>query len=138
MGFTKPGAGELRERIAVQRVTNTRDSMGGVIQTWSTVYTLWASVQPMSAGEQFRRQQIQAAADWKIIVRFKNAITITDRIVWRGRTFQISALSNDDLQTRFTTIACKELEVADTEFTTYVPMLDFSEARNSQYIGQVV
>lgn len=110
----EPGAGELRERVTIQRVTNTRDAIGGVIETWATLVTVYARVLPMSAGEQYRRQQIQAKADWKVTVRYNNEIRPADRLVWRTRTFQIKGVLNPDLHRRFLDLACEELQVSQT------------------------
>jgi SPP1 family predicted phage head-tail adaptor len=132
----EPAAGELRERVTIQRVTSTRDAIGGVIETWSTLMTVYAKVAPMSAGEQYRRQQIQAKADWKVTVRYANTIAPADRIVWRERTFQIKGITNPDMRRRFLDLACEELQVSQTA-VGYTPSLDFSDYRNSQYLGQV-
>ena len=109
-----PSPGDLRERVQVQRVTNTRDSMGGIIESWSTIATLYAMVEPMRAGEQFRRQQIQADADWKVSIRYRGDIHPADRLVWRTRTMQVVGMTNDDMRRRFSIIACKELQVSAT------------------------
>lgn len=110
----EPGAGELRERVAIQRVTTTRDAIGGLIESWSTLTTVYARVQEMSAGEQYRRQQIQASASHKITVRYLNTIAPSDRIVWRERTFQIRGITNPDMRRRFLDLACEELQVSQT------------------------
>lgn len=108
-------AGELRERVTIQRVSNARDAIGGVIETWSTLMQVYAKVAPMSAGEQYRRQQIQASAQWKVTVRYANAIAPADRLVWRDRTFQIKGITNPDMRRRFLDLACEELQVAQTQ-----------------------
>lgn len=112
---SEPTAGDLRERVTIQRVATTRDAIGGLIETWSTLMTVYAKVAPMSAGEQYRRQQIQAKADWKVTVRYVNTIAPADRIVWRERTFQIKGITNADMRRRFLDLACEELQVSQTE-----------------------
>ena len=114
MGRAVPTLGELRERVAVQRRTNTRDSIGGLVESWATLSTVWASVAPKSAGEQYRREQIQASADWTVTVRYDTRFLPTDRISWRGRTFQIVAVENPDLVRRFMQLSCKELQFSAT------------------------
>lgn len=109
--------GELRERVQIQRVTNTRDSMGAIIETWATLATVWAKVEPKSAGEQWRREQIQASADWTVTVRYSETYRPSDRIVWRGRTLQIVGVENPDMRRRFAEIACRELQVSQTQVT---------------------
>lgn len=108
-------AGELNERVTVQRRSSTRDAIGGQIEIWQVRTTVWAKVQPMSAGEQYRRQQIQAKADWKVTVRYNGDIVPTDRLSWRGRTFEIKGILNPDMRRRFLDLACEELQVAPTQ-----------------------
>ncbi len=111
--------GDLRERIAVQRVSNTRDAIGGLTESWSEIASAYAKVEPASSGEQFRRSQIQASADWTVTTRYNNAWKPADRIVWRSRTFEIVGLKNDDERRRFLQIACKELSVGPTLIQSY-------------------
>lgn len=111
----EPGAGELNERVTIQRRSSTRDAMGGQIETWQVRATLWARVQPMSAGEQYRRQQIQAKADWKVTIRYNGDVLPSDRLSWRGRTFEIKGILNPDMRRRFLDLACEELQVAQTQ-----------------------
>lgn len=111
--------GHMRERVQIQRVTNTRDVMGGLIETWTTIYTAFAMVDPISASEQYRRQQIQAAAEWEITIRFNNDIRPTDRVIWRDRTFQITGVLNQDMRRQYLTMSCHETSVAPTTVTAY-------------------
>lgn len=110
-----PTVGALNQRVQIQRVSNTRDDMGGMIQSWATIATVWAEVKPISAGEQFRRQQIQASASHKVTIRYRNDLLPSDRIVWRNRTFQLKGEMNEDQRRRFSTWACEELQVAQTQ-----------------------
>ncbi len=110
--------GQLRERVELQELTTTRDSIGGIIETWTTTDTLWAKVEPMSAGEQYRRQQIQAGADWKITTRYRRDISPTPqmRFRWQGHTFEIKGVTNADMLRRFSTFTCAELQAVADDF----------------------
>lgn len=110
-----PGAGDLRERVLIQQVSTTRDAMGGEIQAWSNLGTFWAQVAPMSAGEQYRRSQVQSSANWKITVRYNASITPQMRIAWRGHTFLVKGMTNPDMRRRFLELACEELMAVPTE-----------------------
>lgn len=112
---SEPGAGDLNERVTIQRRGFTRDAIGAQIEAWQVRATVWAQVQPMSAGEQYRRQQIQAKADWKVTVRYNADIVPSDRLSWRGRTLEIKGILNPDMRRRFLDLACEELQVAPTQ-----------------------
>lgn len=107
----EPGAGDLNERITIQRKLVTRDAIGGQIETWQVRMEVWAMAAPMSAGEQYRRQQIQAKADWKIIIRWNGDVLPSDRIAFRRKTLEIKGILNPDMRRRFLELSCEELQV---------------------------
>jgi SPP1 family predicted phage head-tail adaptor len=105
--------GDLRERVFIQRDAGaSRDAVGGLVPSWETVANVWARVAPMSTGEQFRRQQMQANANWKVTVRYRNDLSPKMRVVWGSRTFEVKGVTNADERRRFLDLACEELSVA--------------------------
>lgn len=115
MGASVTSPGELRERIAVQRVSNTRDAIGGLTESWSEIASVYAKVEPANAREQFVREQVNASGDWTVYTRYLTDILPADRIVWRSRTFQVVGIQNTDLRRRFMEISCRELSVGQTQ-----------------------
>lgn len=107
--------GPLRDRIDVQSVTPTKDAMGSPMQTWATLYTLWANVRQASNSETWRRQQMQSSAGWTIIIRYHSALTPQMRVRWQNRTFQIKGLENPDGVKRFLVIAADELAATNLQ-----------------------
>lgn len=101
--------GNLRERVALQVVAETKDGMGAAIQGWSTVAQVWADVAPMGVGEQWRRQQMQANANFKVTIRYRADVTPQMRIAWGTRTFQVRGATNLDQRKRYLEIACEEI-----------------------------
>jgi SPP1 family predicted phage head-tail adaptor len=112
-----PGAGDLRERVSIQQVSTTRDAMGGEIQSWANLGTFWAQVAPMSAGEQYRRQQVQSSANWKITIRYNAEVTPQMRVRWQGHVFLVKGITNPDARKRFLELACEELAWVPSEAT---------------------
>src|SRR5262245_4655165 len=88
--------GDLRERVELQILTTSRDSIGGLVESWSALVTVWARVAPMSAGEQFRRQQMQASAQWRVTIRYRADVTTKMRVVWGSRVFQVRGAPSPD------------------------------------------
>lgn len=104
--------GDLRERIELQSDTGLgRDAVGGLVPQWVTLASVWADVAPMSVGEQFRRQQMQANANWKVTIRYRSDLTPKMRVLWQGRTFEVRGSTNPDQRKRFHQLACEELSV---------------------------
>ena len=50
--------GKLRDRVTVQQATETRNSLGEVVQSWSTYATVWASVEGISSREALQQGQV--------------------------------------------------------------------------------
>lgn len=101
--------GDMRERVQILTYTDTRDQIGGTVRSWTTLATVWARVEEMSAGEQYHREQIQTSAQFAVTIRFRADVTVNQRITWRGRRFEISGRPNPDERRRFLRLACKEL-----------------------------
>ncbi len=101
--------GDMRERVQLLQASDTRDAICGLVRVWSTIATVWARVEEMSAGEQYRNQQINSSAQWAVTIRFRADVSVNQRIEWRGRTFEIAGRPNPDERRRFLRLSCKEL-----------------------------
>lgn len=82
-------AGQLSERIELQRATRTDDGYGGYAETWATYATVWAQVRPLSGRERYHAQQIEAEASYRVTIRYRADVLDSDRIVWRGQNLNI-------------------------------------------------
>ena len=82
-------AGQLDQRIELQRLTRTDDGYGGYVETWTTYASVWANVRPLSGRERYQAQQTQANANYRITIRYRSDVLDADRIVWRGQALNI-------------------------------------------------
>ncbi len=101
--------GDMRERVQILAPIDGRDVIGGLVRSWNTIATVWARVEEMSASEQYHREQVQTSAQFAVTIRFRADVTTNQRIVWRGRRFEISGRPNPDERRRFIRLTCKEL-----------------------------
>lgn len=104
--------GDLHERVELQSNTQAdapRDAVGGNVPNWVAVAVVWARVQPMSVGEQYRRHQMQANANWKVTIRHRADLSPKMRVVWGTRQFEVKGVTNADERKRFLDLACEEL-----------------------------
>jgi SPP1 family predicted phage head-tail adaptor len=84
-------AGNLDRRITLQRQTPSRDSVGGVVETWTDVATVWASVRSLSGKESAIAQQVQSQASLVVGIRWRNDISNAMRVQLEdGRSAQIT------------------------------------------------
>lgn len=82
--------GELDQLITIEREQLTDDGTGGQDLEWVTVVTdLWAKVRPLSGNEQERYDQVNAMAMATFVIRYRDDLLPTDRIVWNGEPYNI-------------------------------------------------
>ena len=62
-------AGKLRHRVEIRKPIHTRDAAGGYSETFQSVATLWASVEPISAREQMSHEQLQQNITHRVQIR---------------------------------------------------------------------
>ncbi len=101
------GAGAMRHRVQIQAKTVALDEHGGPIQTWTTVATVWASLEATSTREFFAAQQVQSEVTQRIRIRFRADIDATMRVVHKDRVFDIVGILPNNRQTQCV-LMCKE------------------------------
>lgn len=75
-------AGELRHRVQIQVASDSRDAHGGNVRSWSTIATVWASIEPLTGRELFEAQQIESRATVRIRLRHYPGLTGKHRILF--------------------------------------------------------
>jgi len=85
-------AGKLRERVAWQQATETRNSLGETIVSWATFSTVWASVEGVTAREALAAGQMDVTITHKVRMRHLTGLTQQMRGLWRGRVLEIVSL----------------------------------------------
>lgn len=88
-------AGPLDRRITLERATVTFDDLGGAVETWSTLATVWAQVLPISDGERWRAAEVGAEVTTRFRIRWSTTVADVgpkDRIAYAGRVFNIAGV----------------------------------------------
>lgn len=93
MANARLAAGDLDRRITIERAITTTDPLGGEVRSWIPVATVWAQVLPDTAEERFRAQEVSASKRTVFNIRWGVAVTVTDRLDYEGRTFEISEVT---------------------------------------------
>ena len=106
--------GALRDKVKVQKYTETRDSQGGAIKTWATENEVWANINPISSLERAQGDQTKAVRTHKITMKFYSpGITAADRILFGTREFGITSVIDPGSRGCRTILDVKEAEVSD-------------------------
>ena len=85
-------AGDLRDRVTIQRATNSDDGFGNTISGWSDLLTVWANVRETPGKEIVAAGRIEASRTATIRVRASSqsrGVTAADRIIARGQVWNI-------------------------------------------------
>lgn len=89
-------AGKLRHKVLIQYPLTTQDpSTGEMIVAWADVASVWASVEPASVREFISAGAEQSEVNGKIIMRKRDDVNATMRIVYRGLVYQILGVLPD-------------------------------------------
>ena len=103
-------AGTLRRRFAFQTQTTDQDDHGEPEDTWTTSFTVWGSVEDLSAKEALRDTAYTAQITAVVTIRYRTSVTSGMRIVYGTRTLEIAAPPIDkEGRVRELEIMCKEL-----------------------------
>ena len=89
------GAGQLDRRIVIESYTATRDALGGEIQTWSTLRTVWAAVmykEIQSDESQMAASQV-VALKVNFRVRYTAGVTEKMRILFESEYYDILSIT---------------------------------------------
>lgn len=89
-------SGQLRQTIAVQTNTDSRDAFGGVTNSWGTAFTTRASINEIRGTERAGSDQVTYDKGYRIIFRVDPDQTVTpaNRIVFGSKTFDIESVAD--------------------------------------------
>lgn len=104
-------ARRLRKRITVQSVTESKDSYGQPLETWSTYAIRYADILPTSGREYVAAQQRFSEEITLLRIRYDSIsknITPKMRIKYGTRTLNIESAINEQELNKHIQILCRE------------------------------
>ena len=86
-------AGKRDRRVVIQAATQTQNSFGEPVESWSTVTTVWAEVRPISGQMRFTaaRELSTEAALFRIL--YLSTLTERHRLSYNGKAWKIVGLA---------------------------------------------
>jgi SPP1 family predicted phage head-tail adaptor len=108
-------AGRLNRKVVVQQKTATTDAYGGPVETWETVYVLWASVQPLKGRELIASQAAHSEVTTSFYTRYAAGIVPSMRIVYGGNVFDIFSVIDTNEAHRELQIMAKQMPSEDAQ-----------------------
>ncbi len=102
---------ELKQRVKILRPVTEEDEVGNLIEHGRTeVVTVWAKVLPYAAKISDGYAEKVDEVTYRVVIRYREDIQITDVLQWRGKTMIMSAppYAMDGLR-KYLVIEAKEL-----------------------------
>jgi len=102
-------AGKLDKYATVQYPAKSRNSFNEEIETWTDLYSVWCSIEPVSGNEKWLQQERVSEATFKIGMRYRAGINERMRLKFKNRYLQFLAVLNLKEADRELTIPAKEV-----------------------------
>lgn len=96
-------SGEMKDRVTVQRRTETKNAGGGLDISWTPVASVWGKVVSLNGRESVIGNVLQGTSLFDITVRFRTDLEPSDQITWGSRELNIIT-AEDRLGTRQWTV----------------------------------
>ena len=105
-------AGELRERITIERATSVQDEFGEPIPTWFEAAEVFACVLPQryTSGAEALVQALGREAvqtSYTVTIYWRGDVVETDRIIWNGRELDIRRVIDPDGRRMWLELLCE-------------------------------
>lgn len=106
-------AGALNRQGVIQGKSTTQGTYGEEAQTWSTVATVWMSVEPLTGRELQAAQALNIEISHEIMIRYQAQwadpkVMAKRRITYKGRIFNIQAAMNPEEANVYIRLLCSE------------------------------
>jgi len=100
--------GALKKPVTIQLVTETSDSKGGIIETWTQFAKTRAGIEPLVGREFFDSKQVNADISTKIRIRYVAGINTKMRLLFGARIFEILSIVDIKEGGREMILMCRE------------------------------
>ena len=100
-------AGQLDQRVTVERYTSTQDELGQPIESWAPLFTCWAAVEPLTGREYLAAQAAVSEVTARIRMRFRPWMTAQDRVIHNGTIYMIESLIDVRSENRELVLMCR-------------------------------
>ena len=106
-----PPVGTLRHRVQLQQKIMSTEPAGGHATTYVPIATVWASISSKSGGDYRGADSRGAKISHVVMLRFRNDLTVGDRILYGGRSLEILFVKDLNGRKAYLECACQEMLV---------------------------
>ena len=101
--------GQLRHRVGLYAPSRIADDIGGTVTSWNFVRAIWAAVEPKSISETTENGRLSVSQSYRVVIRFRDDFPRRARLVWKGRTLRVVAVSDPDTRRERLHLICEEV-----------------------------
>jgi len=94
-------AGMLREPVEFQSQVKTDIGGGATTITYVKRVDLRGHFKPMSGSERLYAERLDATTRNRLVIRYRSDLTESDRVIIRGRAYQIRSIINIEFRNKF-------------------------------------
>lgn len=85
-------AGKLDRRLKILRLQpGAPNEFNEVVETWQEVAEVWGQQRPDRGSERFAAAQVAGTSVMTFHIRYRGDLTVTDRLEYEGRIYEIIA-----------------------------------------------
>lgn len=99
--------GKFKHRITIQSYVETTDALGQIEQSWQDHKKVWSMIKTVQGREYFEAAATQNEDTARFVTRYTTGIEPSMRILYKGRTYDIQSVINDDEANKTLTIVAK-------------------------------
>ena len=102
--------GKMQHSLVIQAQSRSNDGGGGARRTYSTLATVWGSIEPIGGNVQLYGEQIEGRVTHKIKIRYRSNITTKHRLNYsaQSKIFKILRILNVGSRDKFLEMLCEE------------------------------
>lgn len=102
--------GKLRKRVTIEQRGAGQSTAGQPNAGWTTFFTAWASIEPLSGREMLVAEAAQSELTHRVTLRYRAAAPVTAkmRVNYAGRFFNIRAVRDSEETHRVWILDCTE------------------------------
>ncbi len=89
-------AGQMRHLVKVLVRRTTQSASGAQSTTWDVEDERWAAIRPLTGGELFAAQQVNATLPHEFRFRYFEGLTPSKRLQWGARLFDVKSAAMVD------------------------------------------
>lgn len=104
-------AGKLRHEVDLRTLVQTPDGSGGQTEDYVTLATVFASIDRVDEMEQLNSGMQQNVTTHKIKIRYCDLLSVSDRVRFGTRVFEINEIDDAEQRNFTQTLMCMERSI---------------------------